>query len=80
MATLILLGSDVNVTVESSNERLSADAFQLYPGSTVLQSAIFRRNLQIIQQLLDAGADVNRADCSGNTSDYNPKILGFWSF
>jgi len=68
VATLIALGSDVNVTVDSCYERLSAYAFQLYPGSTVLQSAVFRRNLRIIQQLLDAGADVNRADCSGNTT------------
>jgi len=68
VATLIALGSDVNVTVDSFTERLSADAFQLYPGSTVLQSAIFRHNLPIIRQLLDAGADVNRTDCSGNTA------------
>jgi len=68
VATLIALGSDVNVTVDLCTERLSADAFQLYPGSTVLQSAIFRRNRPIIQRLLDAGADVNRADCSGNTA------------
>ena len=68
VATLIALGSDVNVTVDCCSERLSADAFRLYPGSTVLQSAVFRRNLRIIRQLLDAGADVNRADCSGNTA------------
>jgi len=68
VATLIALGSDVNVTVDLYTERLSADAFQLYPGSTILQSAIFRRNVPIIRQLLDAGADVNRADCSGNTA------------
>jgi len=68
VATLIELGSDVNVTVDLCTERLSADSFQLYPGSTVLQSAIFRRNLPIIRRLVDAGADVNRADCSGNTA------------
>jgi len=68
VATLIVLGSDVNVTVDLYSERLSADAFQLYPGSTILQSAIFRRNVPIIRRLLDAGADVNRADCSGNTA------------
>jgi len=68
VATLIALGSDVNVAVDLCSERLSADAFQLYPGSTVLQSAIYRRNLPIIRRLLDAGADVNRADCSGNTA------------
>jgi len=68
VVTLIALGSDVNITVDFCSERLSADAFQLYPGSTVLQSAVFRRNLRIIRRLLDAGADVNRADCSGNTA------------
>jgi len=68
VATLISLGSDVNIIVTFCSERLSADAFQLYPGSTVLQSAVFRRNLRIIRQLVDAGADVNRADCSGNTA------------
>jgi len=68
VVTLIALGSDVNVTIDLCSERLSADAFQLYPGSTVLQSAIYRRYIPIIRRLLDAGADVNRADCSGNTS------------
>jgi len=68
VATLISLGSDVNITVDFCSERLSADAFQLYPGSTVLQLAVFRRNLLIIRQLVDAGADVNHADCSGNTA------------
>ena len=68
VATLITLGSDVNVTVDLYTERLSADAFQLYPGSTILHSAIFRRNVPIIRQLLDAGAHVNRADRSGNTA------------
>jgi len=68
VATLIALGSDVNVIVDLCTERLSADAFQLYPGSTILQSAIFRRNVAIIGRLLDAGADVNRTDCSGNTA------------
>jgi len=68
VATLIALGSDVNDSVDLYTERLSADSFQLYPGSTILQSAIFRRNARIIRRLLDAGADVNRADCSGNTA------------
>jgi len=68
VATLIDLGSDVNITVDLCSERLSADSFQLYPGSTVLQSAVFRRNLPIIRLLVDAGADVNKVDCSGNTS------------
>jgi len=68
VATLLALGSDVNVNIDLCTERLSADAFQLYPGSTILQSAIFRRNLPIIRRLLDAGADVNRTDCSGNTA------------
>jgi len=68
VGTLIALGSDVNVTIDLCSELLSADAFQLYPGCTILQSAIFRRNVPIIRRLLDAGADVNRADCSGNTA------------
>jgi len=69
VATLLEIGADVNITLNHRNERLSSsDPFRLNPGSTALQSAVYRRNLSIVRRLVEAGADVNRRDRSGNSA------------